>query len=103
MKIGIENKKIYIETKDYDGFYMRTMPCQRFVTFGEAVRLKKELDNAIRNRIEDQKIELDLILSIGEIDDLRCELENQMDKSADRRSPVWHVLGNIIDQIEDKI
>lgn len=47
MKIGINNGRIYIETTDYDAFYMEVRPTQRFITTGEAVRLRKELDRAI--------------------------------------------------------
>ena len=47
MKIGTENGRIYVETKDYDSFYMKSMPCQRFITLGEAVRLRKDLDDVI--------------------------------------------------------
>ena len=47
MKAGIENGKIYIETKDFDNFYMENMPMQRFITLGEAIRLRKEINMAI--------------------------------------------------------
>ena len=47
MKIVIEDGSIFLETNEYSDFYMRPVPCRRFITLGEAVRLKKELDNAI--------------------------------------------------------
>jgi len=52
MKIGIENNRIYVETKDYDDFFMRPMPCHRYITIGEAVRLQKELMEAIKKQEE---------------------------------------------------
>jgi len=48
MKIKVENKKIYMVVKEYNAFYMKAMPCERRITLGGAIRLRKELDAAIR-------------------------------------------------------
>ena len=53
------------------------------------------------NRPEDQENEVILILSVGEIKDIRCELENQMAKGRNERSLIWYVLENIDEQLRE--
>jgi len=55
------------------------------------------------NRPEDQEVEVFLVLTVGEIEDLQCELQNQMDVPPEKRSPVWYVLENILEQFENII
>ena len=53
------------------------------------------------NRPEDEEIEVCLVLTVGEIEDLECELNNLMDQPENKRSPVWTVLENILEQIKE--
>jgi len=50
MKIGRERGQIYIRTVEYNDFYMKPVPCQKFITMGEAIRLKDELETAIASQ-----------------------------------------------------
>lgn len=51
------------------------------------------------NLPEDQEVRITLILSISEIDDIKCELENQKNREPEKRSPIWYVLENIVEQL----
>ena len=51
------------------------------------------------NRPEDQEVELTLIFTVGEIEDLRDYYDDQMKESHENRSSIWYVIENMLEQL----
>ena len=43
MKFDVYKGRIFLRTEEYSDFHMKSVPVERFITHGEALRLEKEL------------------------------------------------------------
>lgn len=47
MRVKFDAENIYIISREYSGYHMKTVDVENRITLGEAIRLRSELDAAI--------------------------------------------------------
>ena len=58
MKVKLDDGQIYIITREYSNFHMKTVDVENRITVDDAIRLRSELDaaiNASQQDVEDER------------------------------------------------